>query len=40
MQALDDQNLPMKSTDFKLSPLLKGKNEYIKWQQSAVTSKE
>lgn len=39
MQSLDDYNLPMRSTDFKLSPLLKGKNEYLKWQQAAVQSK-
>merc|ERR1712083_887428 len=39
MQALDAQNLPRKSTDFKLSPLLKGKTEYLKWQQSSATAK-
>jgi hypothetical protein len=31
MQLLDAQNLSMKSTDFKISPLLKGKTEYQKW---------
>jgi len=31
MQLLDAQNLSMKSTDFKISPLLKGKAEYQKW---------
>jgi hypothetical protein len=31
MTALDQQALSMKSTDFKISPLLKGKNEYQKW---------
>jgi len=32
MQLLDAQNLTAKSTDFKISPLLKGKTEYQKWQ--------
>jgi len=36
MQALDSEQLAMKSTDFKISPLLKGKAEYQKWQQSAA----
>jgi len=31
MQLIDAQNLSMKSTDFKISPLLKGKAEYQKW---------
>jgi hypothetical protein len=39
MQALDAQNLSMKSTDFKISPLLKGKSEYLKWQQTSLQSK-
>jgi len=30
----------MKSTDMKISPLLKGKAEYMKWQQSALQSKQ
>jgi len=36
MQALDAQNLSQKSTDFKISPLLKGKAEYQKWQQTSL----
>lgn len=36
MQALDAENLTLKSVDFKISPLLKGKTEYLKWQQSSV----
>lgn len=35
MNALDAQNLQLKSTDFKISPLLKGKADYMKWQSSA-----
>jgi len=31
MEALDAQNLSKKSTDMKISPLLKGKAEYQKW---------
>ena len=31
MEALDAQNLSKKSTDFKISPLLRGKAEYQKW---------
>lgn len=38
MSDLDRQNLTLKSTDFKLSPLLKGKTEYLKWQQSSATA--
>jgi len=38
MQLLDAQNLHLKSTDFKLSPLLKGKTEYLKWQQNSLAS--
>merc|ERR1719331_1207267 len=37
MQALDAQNLTAKSTDMMISPLLKGKSEYLKWQQTALT---
>lgn len=40
MQALDAQNLTLKSTDFKLSPLLKGKTDYLRWQQSAASAKQ
>jgi len=39
MTALDQQALSYKSTDFKISPLLKGKNEYQKWQQTNLASK-
>lgn len=35
MTALDGQQMSLKSTDFKISPLLKGKAEYMKWQNSA-----
>jgi hypothetical protein len=38
MQLLDAQNLSAKSTDFKISPLLKGKAEYQKWQQTSLAS--
>merc|ERR1719243_475370 len=38
MQLLDAQNLSMKSTDFKISPLLKGKAEYQKWQQTSLAA--
>lgn len=38
MQLLDAQNLSMKSTDFKISPLLKGKLEYQKWQQNSLAA--
>jgi len=38
MQMLDAQNLTMKSTDFKISPLLKGKAEYQKWQQTSLAA--
>lgn len=38
MQLLDAQNLGMKSTDFKISPLLKGKAEYQKWQQTSLAA--
>lgn len=38
MQMLDAQNLSMKSTDFKISPLLKGKMEYQKWQQTNLAT--
>lgn len=31
MTALDAASLPLKSTDMKLSPLLKGKAEYLTW---------
>lgn len=34
-QALDALSLSMKSTDFKISPLLQGKTEYMKWQQTS-----
>merc|ERR1712091_127057 len=40
MQALDERQLTAKSTDFKLSPLLKGKNEYQKWQQTSLSTKK
>jgi hypothetical protein len=40
MQALDAQNLALKSTDAKLSPLLKGKTDYLRWQQSAASAKQ
>jgi len=40
MQALDAQNLSRTSTDFKISPLLKGKNEYLKWQQSSLQNRQ
>merc|ERR1719201_1154497 len=40
MQALDAQNLTLKSTDFKISPLLKGKTDYLRWQQSAASAKQ
>jgi hypothetical protein len=39
MQLLDAQNLSQKSTDFKISPLLKGKQEYLKWQQSSLANR-
>lgn len=38
MTMLDAQNLTMKSTDFKISPLLKGKMEYQKWQQTSLAT--
>jgi hypothetical protein len=38
MQLLDAQNLSSKSTDFKISPLLKGKTEYQKWQQTSLAA--
>merc|ERR1712023_295754 len=38
VQLLDAQNLSMKSTDFKISPLLKGKIEYQKWQQPSLAA--
>jgi len=38
MTLLDAQNLTMKSTDFKISPLLKGKAEYQKWQQTSLAA--
>ena len=38
MQLLDAQNLTAKSTDFKISPLLKGKAEYQKWQQTSLAA--
>lgn len=34
MTILDAQNLPLKSTDVKISPLLKGKSDYMKWQSN------
>lgn len=34
MVALDGQQMSLKSTDFKISPLLKGKTEYQNWLQS------
>jgi hypothetical protein len=40
MQMLDAQNLSQSSTDFKISPLLKGKNEYLKWQQSSLQNRQ
>jgi len=30
--------LSSKSTDFKISPLLKGKAEYQKWQQTSLAA--
>lgn len=36
MEALDAQNLSLKSVDMKISPLLKGAADYQKWQQSSV----
>jgi hypothetical protein len=34
MVALDGQQMSLKSTDFKISPLLKGKTEYQNWLQN------
>lgn len=34
MNLLDGLNLALKSTDFKISPLLQGNSDYQKWQQS------
>jgi len=31
MTLLDAQNMHLKSTDVKISPLLKGKSDYMKW---------
>jgi len=39
MQALDALNMTLKSTDLKLSPLLKGKAAYQAWQQQAAMAK-
>jgi len=39
MTALDAQNLSKKSTDMKISPLLKGKAEYQKWQAAQAAAK-
>ena len=39
MQALDSLNMTLKSTDLKLSPLLKGKAAYQAWQQQAAMAK-
>jgi len=38
MQMLDAQNLTSKSTDFKISPMLKGKAEYQKWQTTSLAA--
>jgi chromosome segregation ATPase len=38
MTLLDASNVSMKSTDFKISPLLKGKAEYQKWQTSSLAA--
>merc|ERR1711981_1383733 len=38
MTILDAQNLPLKSTDAKISPLLKGKSDYMKWQSNNNTA--
>jgi chromosome segregation ATPase len=38
MQFLDAQNVTGKSTDLKISPLLKGKAEYQKWQQTSLAA--
>jgi hypothetical protein len=38
MQFLDAQNITGKSTDLKISPLLKGKAEYQKWQQTSLAA--
>lgn len=32
LNILDAQNLHLKSTDVSISPLLKGKQAYLKWQ--------
>lgn len=32
LNILDAQSLHLKSTDVKISPLLKGKQAYLKWQ--------
>merc|ERR1711981_1384600 len=37
MNALDAQNQALKSSDFKISPLLKGKADYMKWQSSSLS---
>lgn len=39
MQALDALNMPLKSGDLKLSPLLKGKAAYQAWQQTSTMAK-
>lgn len=38
LNILDQQNQNLKSTDVKISPLLKGKQAYLKWQQSSLVS--
>lgn len=38
MSSLDSLNTVFKSTDFKISPLLKGKAEYMKWQQTSLAT--
>jgi hypothetical protein len=38
MSSLDAAQLSKKSTDFKVSPMLKGKAEYQKWQQSSLAA--
>jgi hypothetical protein len=38
MTKLDDSNVSKKSTDFMISPLLKGKAEYQKWQTTSLAA--
>lgn len=37
MTMLDNNNLPLHSTDFRISPLLKGKADYMKWQSNSFS---